>query len=98
MEIRDVYEHEIKDEFYGCPYCGAEVRRGPLSGCCGESSEHMTTMYVLEDGDILSEAEVEIIEKAPDLDHKDRPGWADNSGGYVGQSLIQRADDERGHK
>lgn len=57
-----VNRESIEDESLFCPYCGDEVSYSSL-GCCGESSAHFETGYLV-DGEILLESEIEIIENS----------------------------------
>lgn len=57
-----VKEHQIEKEITVCPYCMNEVSERYYGGCCGESSAHFETAYVIEGHDeyyLASEVEIE---------------------------------------
>lgn len=60
MNKKQVKEIAIEDELLVCPYCMTEVSIDGL-GCCGESSAHFETAYLIED-ELYLKQEVEIIE------------------------------------
>jgi hypothetical protein len=52
-------ESEIEAKILVCPYCGDERSQDDM-GCCGESSAHYETAYMVQD-DMYLESEVEIV-------------------------------------
>ena len=53
-----VTQDMIQEEILVCPYCMSEVSHDD-TGCCGESSSHFETAYVIQDETFL-QSEVEI--------------------------------------
>lgn len=58
--MREVRLTDIQDEILVCPYCMNDVSSDSF-GCCGESSAHFETAYVLNDDEVLLDSEIKII-------------------------------------
>lgn len=58
--MKQVKISDIEDELLVCPYCMTEVSIDDL-GCCGESSAHFETAYLIED-ELYLKREIEVIE------------------------------------
>ena len=59
--MKQVTYDQIEEEFLCCPYCMGEVRSEQF-GCCGESSAHFQTAYVV-DGESFLEDDIEIVDE-----------------------------------
>lgn len=59
MNKKQVRKIDIEDKSLVCPYCMIEVSFDD-QGCCGESSAHFETAYLIE-GELYLKQEVEVI-------------------------------------
>ena len=58
--MKQIKRSQIETEELVCPYCMSEVSQDDM-GCCGESSCHFETAYIVGDNAYLH-SEVELIE------------------------------------
>lgn len=58
--MQTVKHTDIVETFFGCPYCGTARPANYYRGCCGESSAHFCTMYVLPGDIVMTEHEVRV--------------------------------------
>ena len=57
--MKPIKQIKILDIIKVCPYCMTEVHE--RTQCCGESSAHFETAYVLED-EVLLRSDVDVID------------------------------------
>lgn len=75
MAKKVITRDQIEEELYVCPYCMSDVRPDQL-GCCGESSCHFETAYLV-DGEALLESEVTIRDEQVRQGNLKRPSFND---------------------